>query len=256
MDTNELCTNKDVLQALKWRSEVVGPHDDDGREGAKRSRRRGEASRERRNGDGGEESRTDPGEKSERESEVDDPLLQRLGQVKGQKLRRNSSKARERGDADDNDGRETDKREEDEADKVRRKESVKSQRDGEDMRKVERRDSRKGEVRRKDSERRRKEETKQREEEREMESRDDEHKREMTGSQWVRPSKDFWSGRIPGVVQQSSAHQNGQDALDGGIGNLRTGMQGISGQEHGIPNGTLHGVSSNLRHAKHSWPAC
>lgn len=118
--------------------------------------------------------------REEMESEVDDPLLRRIGrhtpskelEVRGQRSNRRSSKGKVEEKADDR----------------------KSDSDGRG-RKVADEERRTDDVAKKEKDK-------------------DERGKEREQSQWIRPSQDFWAGRIPGVVRQS---QPQTDEIDGRV---------------------------------------
>ncbi|XP_011661320.2 uncharacterized protein LOC100890776 [Strongylocentrotus purpuratus] len=183
LNTNDLASEKDVLLAKKWQGEVVGSRDDSQREKTKG------VIRERKDGDGVEEARMEAEEekREEMESEVDDPLLRRIGrhtpskevEVRGQRSKRRSSKGKVEEKADDR----------------------KSDSDGRG-RKVA------------DEERRTDDGAKEEKEDVRVEKDKDERGKEREQSQWIRPSQDFWAGRIPGVARQS---QPQTDETDGRV---------------------------------------
>ncbi|XP_041466389.1 uncharacterized protein LOC121416924 isoform X1 [Lytechinus variegatus] len=180
LNTSTLADEKDVLLVKKWKGEVVGSQD----EGRQEKTQTKGAIRERKDGDGVEESRMEAEEKSEMESEVDDPLLKRIGrhtpsnelEVKGQGSKRRSSK----GKVDEK----VENRESDLDGRGRKGKDEKGRTEGGGN---EEEDKRKEKVR-------------------------DDREKDREQSQWIRPSQDFWAGRIPGVVRPNQQHD---DELDG-----------------------------------------
>ncbi|XP_072182179.1 uncharacterized protein [Diadema setosum] len=194
LDMDELPSNKEVLQAIKWKTAVVGRHSDGSQEENRRGRgrrHRGDGSRKRREGDGVEESGPEEQKQVEGGSDIDDPLLKRIGcrtpvtevDVKGDRSHSHSSKNR------------SSKTEDSSRDKVEKQQK----RSG---------DSEKAKGR--EEEGKEEEEVVMKEEKAEGAT-----ERRGTGDQWLRPSRDFWSGRVPGVVRSTDGHHSGEDYGDG-----------------------------------------